>query len=119
MQNLADGQDTDAGSSPPCLSRCAAAPHADAALEPAVADWPPAGELAPGSDGAGDDPPHPVAAPVSRMNTQPNASRSRPVMCGRLVGDVPVNAARRASALFICLVSTVRPSRRPRGSFVS
>ena len=47
-----------------------------------VRQWkpgPPAGEVAPGSGGA-DDPLHPVAAPISRMDTQANASRSRPVM---------------------------------------
>jgi hypothetical protein len=80
MQKLADGHDTDVGSSPPWLwSRCVAAPHAGAALDCEVAGWPPAGELAPGPGGA-DDPLHPVAAPISRMDTQANASRSRPVM---------------------------------------
>src|SRR5580704_15042243 len=90
MQKLADGQDTDVGSSPPWLrSRCVAAPHAgaapdcapDCALDCALAGWPPAGELAPGPGGAG-DPLHPVAAPISRMDTQAKASRSRPVMRG-------------------------------------
>ena len=86
MQKLADGQDTDVGSSPPWLrSRCVAAPHAgaplDCALDCALAGWPPAGELAPGPDGA-DDPLHPVAAPISRMDTQAKASRSRPVLRG-------------------------------------
>ena len=66
MQKLADGHDTDAGSSPPWLwSRWLAAPQA--------------GELAPGGGGADDGASHPVAAPMSRMNTQANASRSRPV----------------------------------------
>ena len=86
MQKFADGQDTDVGSSPPWLrSRCVAAPHAgtepDCALDCVLAGWPPAGELAPGPGGAG-DPLHPVAAPISRMDTQANASRSRPVMRG-------------------------------------
>jgi len=82
MQKLADGHDTDAGSSPPWLrERCAAAPQAGPAPDREVAGWPPAGELAPGPGGA-DDPLHPVAAPVSRMDTQANASRSRPVMRG-------------------------------------
>ena len=81
MQKFADGHDTDVTSSPPWLeSRCVAAPHADATLDCEVAGWPPAGELVPGSGGADDDPPHPVAAQISRMNTQPNASRRRPVM---------------------------------------
>lgn len=110
MQKLADGQDTDVGSSLPWLwSRCVAAPHAGAALD-CGACWPPAGELAPGSGGA-DDLLHPVAAPISRMNTQANASPSRLVMCGREDGDVPVNEARHASVILsICLVPTVRPS---------
>jgi len=87
MQKLADGQDTDVGSSPPWLwSSCVAAPQAgavpDCALpDCALAGWPPAGELAPGPRGAG-DPLHPVAAPISRMDTQANASRSRPMMRG-------------------------------------
>ena len=90
MQKLADGHDTDVLSSLPWLwSRCVAAPHAGAALDPEVAGWPPAWELAPGSGGADDDPLHPVAAPISRTDTQTNASRSP----------------------FIRLVSTVRPSR--------
>ena len=90
MQKLADGHDTDVGSSLPWLwSRCVAAPHARAAPDCEVAGLPPAGELAPGSGGAEDDPLHPVAAPISRMDTQANANRS----------------------LFICLVPTVRPSR--------
>src|SRR5215469_8111710 len=112
MQKLADGQDTDVGSSPPWLpSRCVAAPHAGTALDCEVAGWPPAGELAPGSGGADDDPSHPVAALITKMNTQANASRSRPVMWGHLVAEVPVNMARQASViLFICLASTVRPS---------
>ena len=80
MQKLADGHDTEVTSSPPRLwSRCVAASQADAALDCEVAGWVPAGELAPGSGGADDDPPHPVAAPMSRMDTQPDASRSRPV----------------------------------------
>src|SRR5580693_7858307 len=83
MQKLADGQDTDVGSSPPWLwSRCVAAPHAGAALDCALAGWPPAVELAPGPADGADDPLHPVAAPISRMDTQANASRSRPVMRG-------------------------------------
>ena len=61
MQKLADGQDTDVGSSLAWLwSRCVAAPQPGAAL--------PAGELAAGSGGA-DEPVHPVAAPMSRMDT--------------------------------------------------
>jgi hypothetical protein len=112
MQKPADGQDTDVGSSPPWLwSRCVADPHAGAALDCGVAGWPPAGELAPGSGGADDDLLHPVAAPISRMNTQANASPSRLVMCGREDGDVPVNEVRDASVILtICLVPTVRPS---------
>ena len=76
MQKLADGHDTDVVSSPPMLrSRCVAAPHA--------------GELAPGWCGAGDDPLHPVAAPISKMDTQ----------------------AKHASRILLtCLVSTVRSS---------
>ena len=76
-----------------------------------MAGWPPAAELAPGSGGADDDLLHPVAAPISRMNTQANASPSRLVMCGREDGDVPVNEVRDASVILtICLVPTVRPS---------
>jgi hypothetical protein len=71
---------------------------------------PPAGEPAPDSGGADDDPLHPVAAPISRMNTQADARPSRPVMRGREDGDVPVNKARHASLILpICLVPTVRP----------
>src|SRR5690349_11678377 len=82
MQKRADGHDTDAVSSPAWLwLRCAAAPQAGAALDREVAGWLPAGELAPGPGGA-DDPLHPVAAPMSRMDMQANASRSRPVMRG-------------------------------------
>ena len=56
MQNLADGHDTDVGSSPPWLwSRCVAAPQADTVLDCEVAGWPPAGETAPGLGGADDD----------------------------------------------------------------
>src|ERR1700729_3440971 len=89
MQNLADGQDTDVGSSPPWLrSRCVAAPHAGAALDCALAGWPPARELAPGPGGAG-DPLHPVAAPISRMDTQANASRSRPVITASVYSGDP------------------------------
>ena len=84
MQKLADGHDTEVGSSPPRLwSRCVAVPHAGAALDCEVAGWPPAGELARGS-GRADDPLHPVAAPTSRMDTQANASRGRPVLRGRV-----------------------------------
>jgi hypothetical protein len=83
MQKLADGHDTDVGSSLPWLwSRCVAAAHAGAALDCGAAGWP-AGELAPGSGGAGDDLLHPVAAPMSRTNTQADASPSRLVMCAR------------------------------------
>jgi hypothetical protein len=82
MQKFADGQDTDVGSSPPWLwSRCVAARHAGPVLDCELAGWPPAGELARGLDGAS-DPLHPVAAPISRMDTQANASRSRPVVWG-------------------------------------
>ena len=87
MQKLADGQDTDVGSSPPwLLPRCVAAPQAGAA-PCGVAGWPPAGERAPDSGGADDDPLHPVAAPVSRMTTQANA---RPVR-GREDGDTSLS----------------------------
>jgi|HubBroStandDraft_4_1064222.scaffolds.fasta_scaffold321500_2 hypothetical protein len=112
MQKLADGQDTEVGSSPPWLwSRCVAAPHAGAALDCGVAGWPPAGELAPGSGGADGDLLHPVAAPISRMNTQAKASPSRLVPCGRADGDVPVNEARHASVILpVCLVPTVSSS---------
>jgi hypothetical protein len=85
MQKLADGHDTDVGSSPPRLeSRCVAGPHAGAPPDWAVAGWavagwPPAGELAPGL-GDADDPSHPVAAPTSKMDTHANASRSRLVV---------------------------------------
>ena len=87
MQKLADGHDTDVGSSiPRPWSRFVAAPRAGAALDCAaladtVAGCPPAVEP-PVDPGAGADPLHPVAAPISRMDTQANASRSRPVMCG-------------------------------------
>jgi len=65
MQKLADGHDTDVGSSPPWLwSRCVAAFQAGTALDRAVAGWPLAGESALGSAGPGDDPLHPVAAPI-------------------------------------------------------
>src|ERR1700732_1433597 len=98
MQKLADGQDTDVGSSLAWLwSRCVAAPQPGAApacvvAGCAVAVWPPAGELAAGPGGA-DEPVHPVAAPVSRTATHAHASRSRPVMCACMVlrglgGDV-------------------------------
>ena len=81
MQNLVDGHDTDVGSSPPWLwSRCVAAPQAGTAVDCEVAGWPPAGETAPDSGGADDDPVHPVAAPISRMDTHANASPSRTVM---------------------------------------
>ena len=84
MQKVADGHDTDTGSSLAWLwSRWAAASQADAALDRAVAGWPPAGERAPGSGGADADPLHPVAAPISRMTTQASA---RPVR-GREDGD--------------------------------
>ena len=66
MQKLADGHDTDAGSSPPWLwSRCAAVPQAGPALDCATLDC-----------AVLDCPVHPVAAPTSSMDTQPNASRS-------------------------------------------
>ena len=82
MQKLADGHDTDAGSSPAWLwERCAAAPQAGVAPDREVAGWPPAGEVAPGLGGA-DDPLHPVAAPMSRTDTKANASHSRPDMRG-------------------------------------
>ena|ERR1700722_1410468 len=110
MQKFTDGHDTDVGSSPPRLkSRFAAVPQPGAARACDAAGWPPAGELAPGSGGADDDPVHPVAAPVSRMDTQANASRSRPVI--RLVATMPslsvvlggggdVSAARRQRPTF-------------------
>jgi hypothetical protein len=80
MQKLADGHDTDVGSSPPRLeSRWVAGPQAGAVPGWPVAGWPPAGEPAPGLDAA-DDPSHPVAAPASTMDTQANASRSRLVV---------------------------------------
>jgi hypothetical protein len=89
MQKLADGHDTEVTSSLPWLwSRCIAAPQAGAVLDGEA----PAGERAPDPGGADDDPLHPVAAPMSRMDTQPEASRRRPVWCGRLVGEVPVKA---------------------------
>ena len=67
MQKLADGHDTEVTSSLAWLwSRCVAAPHT--------------GELAPGLGGADDGPLQPVAAPISRTDTQANASHSRPVM---------------------------------------
>ena len=96
MQKLADGHDTDVTSSPPGLwSRCVAAPHADAALDGLVAGWVPAGELTPGPGGADDDPLHPVAAAMSRMDTQPDANHSRPVRCGRLVDGIFYSAPTR------------------------
>src|SRR5579859_5124135 len=62
MQKLADGQDTEVGFSLAWLwSRCVGVPQADG--------WLPAGELTPGWGGAG-EPLHPVAAAVSRMDTQ-------------------------------------------------
>jgi hypothetical protein len=79
MQKLADGHDTDVGSSAAwLLPGCVAAPQAGAAMDCGVAGWPPAGELAPGWAGADDDALHPVAAPISRTDTQTNASSSRP-----------------------------------------
>jgi hypothetical protein len=82
MQKRADGHDTEVGFSAAWLrSMCAAAPQAGAAPAREGAGWPPAGELAPGP-GAADDPLHPVAAPMSRMDRQANASRGRPVMRG-------------------------------------
>src|SRR5271169_3437680 len=89
MQKLADGQDTDVGSSMAWLwSRCVAAPQADAAPDGAVAVWPPAGELAPGPGGA-DEPLHPVATPVSRMATHAHILFIRLVCTLRgLGGDV-------------------------------
>ena len=112
MQKLADGHDTDVGSSLAWLeSRCVAAPGTGTALDGAVAAWPPAWERAPDCGGAADDPLHPVAAPISRMGTQANASPSLPVMRRRGDGDVPVNEARHAPVvLSTCLVPTVRPS---------
>src|SRR5579863_9033082 len=81
MQKLADGQDTEVGSSLAWLwSRCVAAPQPGAAPAVAVVGW----LLAAGSVGA-DAPVHPVAAPVSRMAAHAPASRSRPVMCACMV----------------------------------
>ena len=100
MQKLAEAHDTDVGISlARLLSRCAAAPQAGAAPDREVAGWPPAEEPDPCPAGAGDDRLHPVAAPASRTNTQANASHSRPVMPGRLAGDVLVDAARCASVI--------------------
>ena len=112
MQKLADGHDTDVGSSLAWLeSRCVAAPGTGTALDGAVAVWPPAGEWAPDWGEAGDDPLHPVAAPISRMDTQANAGPSRPVVRCRGDGDVPVNEARHAAVILsTCLIPTVRPS---------
>jgi hypothetical protein len=103
MQKLADGQDTDAGSSPPRPPlRCAAVPQADAVPDVAAAGWPLAVAPAAGPGGAGDDPLHPAAAPASSTDTQPSASRSRPVVTqDRLAGDVPVNAALCAPAILL------------------
>jgi hypothetical protein len=81
MQKLADGHDTDVGSSVPwLLPRCVAAPHVGAALDWGVAGWRPAEEPVPDPGGADDDPVHPVAAPISRMDTHANASLSRPAL---------------------------------------
>jgi hypothetical protein len=81
MQKLADGQDTDTGSSMALLrSRCVAAPQAGATPDCPVAGLPPAGELATGWCGAGDDPLHPVAAPVSSTYAQAIA-RHAPFIC--------------------------------------
>lgn len=81
MQKLADAHDTDVGISLPwLLSRWAAAPQAGPAPECEVAGWLPAEEPAPCPAGAGDDRLHPVAAAISRTDTQANASHSRPVM---------------------------------------
>src|SRR5215469_8368885 len=103
MQKLADGHDTRVGTSTPWLrSRCAAAPHVGAARDCEVADWPPVWELAAGSGGADDDPSHPVAAPASRMDTQADASHSRPVMRGTIpivIRRPPNRHTRRVSPL--------------------
>jgi hypothetical protein len=108
MQKLADGHDTDVGSSGTWLSsRCVAAPHAGAALDCEVAGCPPAGELAPGSGGADDDPPHPVAALISTMDTQADASRSRLLMSGHLAGDIPVSAVRPTTAIKHTAIETI------------
>jgi hypothetical protein len=97
MQKLADGHDTDVGSSSLSWleSRCAAAPRDGAVLDCVVvgcgvAGWRAAEEWAPGLGGA-DDPLHPVAAPISRMDTQAITGPSRPVIRGRGGGLLPVS----------------------------
>src|SRR5271163_3249028 len=85
MQKLADGQDTDVGSSLAWLwSRCVGVPQPGAAPSWEAAGWLSAGELAAGPGGA-DEPVHPVAAPASRTATHAYTSRSRPVMCVLMV----------------------------------
>src|SRR5579872_6604741 len=72
MQKLADGQDTEVGFSLAWLwSRCVGAPQAGAPPGWTVAGGVAAAELAAGRGGA-DEPLHPVAAAISRMDTQAN-----------------------------------------------
>jgi hypothetical protein len=115
MQKLADGHDTEVGSSLAWLwSRCVAAPQPGAApacvvaacvvaacvvaacvvAGCAVAACVVAGCAVAGwppagelaaGPGGADEPVHPVAAPVSRTATHAQASRSRPVMCASMV----------------------------------
>jgi hypothetical protein len=86
MQKLADGHDTDTTSSLAWLrSRWAAAPQDCPVLDCAMLD------CAAVDGAAGDDPSHPVAAPVSRTNAHASAGLARLI-------------------LFACLVSTVRPT---------
>lgn len=61
-----------------------------------MAGLPPAGERAPDSAGADDDPLHPVAAPISRMTTQASARPSRLI---RLVPTVRPYGFRRDNDL--------------------
>ena len=96
MQKLADGHDTDVTSSPPRLwSRCVAASHAGATPDCEVAGCPPAGELAPGPGGA-DDPLHPVAAPMSRIDTK----------------QTPAAVGLRWEAVWLAMFSSTRPGMR-------
>ena len=100
MQKRADGQDTDVGSSLTWLvPRCVAGPQAGAAPDGAAPDCtvagcalagrPPAVVLAPGPGDAG-DPLHPMAAAVSTMTRQANASRRRGVRTRGFVAISPI-----------------------------
>jgi len=101
MQKLADGHDTDTVSSLAWLwSRWAAAPQAGPVLDCAVLDCAVLDcavlDCAAVDGAAGDDPSHPMAAPVSRTNAHASPGLARLI-------------------LFACLVSTVLgPNAGPR-----